>query len=265
MEEKTGVTNLTIDSLNKIPIIAMMEHSRVPWAIKDNQSRFVYINNACMDFLNIPIGFYFEGKLDEEMPTAWSEMAPEYKAHDRKAESDKGGAEIITTSYFGRNKVMEPWYCPKFPIYDHNGEVLGTIFYGQRFNFISICEFFNNLKPSVISLTPPVSTFTERELDIIFYAIQKISSKEIGKKLCLSHRTVENRLQDIYNKVGVNPLRELVEYCHSVGLHNIISSCCGKSAQDTKPQLRLGLLRFKRNLFLACVNNLTSPYSAVDA
>ncbi|BGI53591.1 MAG: hypothetical protein HamCj_19440 [Candidatus Hamiltonella defensa (Ceratovacuna japonica)] len=67
-------------------------------------------------------------------------------------------------------------------------------------------------------MDPPVDTFTEKELDIIFYAFQKLSLKDIATKLCLSHRTVENRLQRIYDKIKVNSLEGLIEYCHTTGL-----------------------------------------------
>jgi len=221
-QNTTQPAGLTLDSLDKIPILSIMEHSTIPWAIKSNDSRFVYINEPCMDFFNIPSGFDFEGRLDEEFPTPWSEQAPEYQAHDRKAQASKTGAEIITTSYFGRDAILEPWYCPKFPIYDREGSVIGSIFYGKKFNFLSVCDFFNNLKPSIITLTPPDETFTEKELDIIFYALQKLSSKEIAQKLCLSHRTVENRLAIIYDKINVNSYKGLIEYCQTTGLNNYV-------------------------------------------
>ncbi len=63
---------LTRDFLGKISMVAMMEHSKMPWGIRDNQSRMVYINQASMDFLNIPRGFDFEGRSDEEFPCPWS-------------------------------------------------------------------------------------------------------------------------------------------------------------------------------------------------
>ncbi|MFJ1179853.1 helix-turn-helix transcriptional regulator, partial [Yersinia enterocolitica] len=111
---------------------------------------------------------------------------------------------------------------PKFPIYNQNGKVLGAVFFGKKFNFISICDFFNSLKPSVITLTPPVDDFSERELDIIFYAIQKMTAKEIAEKLSLSNRTIENRLRFIYDKVGCHSLKDLIEYCHTSGLSHYV-------------------------------------------
>lgn len=215
-------SKLTVNSLIKLPIISIMEHSDIPWAVKDNQSRFIYINETGVNFLGLPPGFDFEGKGDEELPISCAEYAEEFKAHDRKAESSKDGAEIIVTSDFWRKEVLEPYYCPKFPIYNNEGDILGTVFYAKKFSFVSVCDFFSKLKPSVITLTPPVDTFSEKELDIIFYAIQKLSSKEIASKLFLSHRTVENRLSIIYNKINVHSLSSLIEYCHTAGLHNYV-------------------------------------------
>ncbi|WP_059108291.1 helix-turn-helix transcriptional regulator [Candidatus Williamhamiltonella defendens] len=212
---------LTVDYLSKA-MISMMEHSNIPWGIKDNQSRFVYINEAASDMGNIPAGFDFEGRRDDEFPCPWAELAPEIYAHDRKAEQSKEGAEAIENSYFGRNAVLEPWLCSKFPFFNDEGQVSGTVFYAKRFSFISICDFFNNLKPSIINLTPPVDTFTEKELDIIFYAIQKLSTKDIATKLSLSHRAVENKLQKIYEKMEVNSLAGLIEYCHANALNNYV-------------------------------------------
>ncbi|MBT9431611.1 helix-turn-helix transcriptional regulator [Candidatus Sodalis endolongispinus] len=208
--------------MEKLPLLTFLEKSKIPWAVKSVESRFAFINEPAKDFLRIPDRFDFEGRLDEDFTTPWSEMAQEYRAHDRKAESSQDGAEIITTSYFTRHAILEPWYCHKFPIYDSENQVTGTLFYAKRVNFISIYDFFDKLKPSVISFNPPVDIFTDRELEIIFYAIQNISAKLIATKLNISHRTVENRLLAIYNKTEVNSLNGLIKYCHNVGLNNYV-------------------------------------------
>ncbi|MGN1512395.1 helix-turn-helix transcriptional regulator [Yersinia enterocolitica] len=226
MEDEKSVpqnqSNLIVNSLSETSLISIMEKASIPWAIKDNNSKFVYLNESCLDLFDIQPGFDFEGRLDEEMPCSWSEYSDDFKAHDRKAEQSREGAEIIVTSSFGRERVLSPWYFPKFPIYNQNGKVLGTVFFGKKFNFISICDFFNSLIPSVITLTPPVDDFSERELDIIFYAIQKMTAKEIAEKLSLSNRTIENRLRFIYDKVGCHSLKDLIEYCHTSGLSHYV-------------------------------------------
>lgn len=114
---KNSFSNQGNLSLEQIPLLSFIEKSKLPWAIKSIDLRFVYINKPALDFSNIPLSFDFEGRLDSEFPCPWSEMAEEYSAHDRKAESSQGGAEIITTSYYIRHTVLEPWFCHKFPIY----------------------------------------------------------------------------------------------------------------------------------------------------
>ncbi|CAJ0993956.1 helix-turn-helix transcriptional regulator [Sodalis praecaptivus] len=208
--------------LEKLPPLSFIEQSKLPWAVKSIDSRFVYINKPALDFSNIPLSFDFEGRLDSEFPCPWSKMAEGYQAHDRKAESNQGGAEIITTSYYTRHAVLESWYYHKFPIFSSENQVIGTLCYTKRLSFMSIYDFIDKSKPSVLNLNPPVGIFTERELEIIFFAIQRIPAKEIGPKLCIFHRTVESRLLKIYDRIGVNLLNGLIEYCHTVGLHNYV-------------------------------------------
>lgn len=62
-------------SLDRLPLLSFIEKSKIPWAVKSIDSRFAFINESAMDFFNIPVGFDFEGRLDEEFPTPWSEMA----------------------------------------------------------------------------------------------------------------------------------------------------------------------------------------------
>ncbi|EOB3116767.1 helix-turn-helix transcriptional regulator, partial [Yersinia enterocolitica] len=61
-------SGLTVNSLSELSLISIMEKARIPWAIKDNKSKFVYLNESCLDLFDIQPGFDFEGRLDEEMP-----------------------------------------------------------------------------------------------------------------------------------------------------------------------------------------------------
>ncbi|AHF76338.1 Transcriptional regulator, PAS and GerE domains [Sodalis praecaptivus] len=210
---------LILDSLNTIPLVSFMERCHVPWGIRDSTSHNLYTNQAGMAFLNIPDGFDFAGRSDDECPCPWSELAPEFTAHDRQAETSPAGAEIIATSYYGRDAQLAPYHIIKFPLFDKRGEILGNIWYAQKFKFISLGELHNPIKPSIITLTPPVTLFTEKEHRIIFYAIQKMSVKKIAAKLFVSHRTIENSLCKIYRKVQATSLNGLIEYCHETGLN----------------------------------------------
>ncbi|WP_320410096.1 hypothetical protein [Candidatus Williamhamiltonella defendens] len=96
----------------------------------------IYINQASIDFLNIPICFDFEGLSDGEFPCPWSALTDELRAHDRKEEANKS-AEVICTSYDGREAKLEPYYTTKFPIYDDERRVLRT-FFMLKSSFLSL-------------------------------------------------------------------------------------------------------------------------------
>ena len=51
---------------------------------------------------------------------------------------------------------------------------------------------------------------TNRERDIAVLAVEGLTSREIGARLFLSFRTVENHLQRIYTKLGVTGRAELL-------------------------------------------------------
>ncbi|CAK8741135.1 hypothetical protein SODG_004546 [Sodalis praecaptivus] len=69
-----GELGLTLDSLNNITILSLIEHFAIPWGIKDTKSRNVYMNDTCKDFLDIPKKFSYEGKTDNELPCLWAPL-----------------------------------------------------------------------------------------------------------------------------------------------------------------------------------------------
>ncbi|MEZ3182719.1 LuxR C-terminal-related transcriptional regulator [Streptomyces pimonensis] len=65
---------------------------------------------------------------------------------------------------------------------------------------------------------PGTTPLTPREREIALLAVTGLTNKEIARHLVLSVRTVENLLQKVYNKTGLNSRRALVEANpHSTG------------------------------------------------
>ena len=60
------------------------------------------------------------------------------------------------------------------------------------------------LTPNNLDTTDPQFSFTRRERDILRLVAQGLSNKEIAAQLCLSEKTVRNRLNEIFSKLGVS-------------------------------------------------------------
>ncbi|HGI5918112.1 TPA: helix-turn-helix transcriptional regulator, partial [Yersinia enterocolitica] len=102
--------------------------------------------------------------------------------------------------------------------YNKVGECIGTLTNASKLNFISLSQYIGRRTPSVLTLTPPTDLFNEKELEIIFFILQPMTSKMVAKRMSLSHRTIENKLRLIYEKSGVRTINMFREYCGNLGL-----------------------------------------------
>lgn len=189
------------------------------------ESRHIYMNDRAIRYTNTPSGFSFEGRKDNEFPVAWAEMSDELQEHDRLTEKRKKTTTVIETHYWNGGQSLRPYISSKTPIYNKNGKCLGTMWSAMKVTLFSPVQLVNNKAPSVLVTDVEHDKFTKRELDIIFWAQQRLSSKEIAKLLNISPRTVENKLSLIYEKVGVHSIIQLVEYCKEEGLDKYIPQC----------------------------------------
>jgi DNA-binding NarL/FixJ family response regulator len=75
-------------------------------------------------------------------------------------------------------------------------------------------------KAAQLEQTAPklVEGLTDRELEMLGFAAQGLTNKEIGKRLYISDRTVQGHLQNVYQKLGVNTRTEAVTSALTRGL-----------------------------------------------
>ncbi|MGL9773347.1 MAG: hypothetical protein ACR5LG_03570 [Sodalis sp. (in: enterobacteria)] len=129
MNNKTPQSqDLTFNSLDNIPPLSLLEHSVLPFGIKDTKSRFVYMNDSSRDFFNVPNDFDIEGRFDGEFPCSWSKLEPELQTHDRKAEQNRGVTDVIQTSNYGIQSILAQFLCYKHLILNNDNEACsGTL------------------------------------------------------------------------------------------------------------------------------------------
>ncbi|OCQ53848.1 transcriptional regulator MalT [Photorhabdus australis subsp. thailandensis] len=194
-------------------IINMMETSHEPWGIKDANSRFVYENKAMAMLRDLPAGFNVEGCLDNDLPWAGAEFAEQFQIHDRAVMQSEQRICSLETHLYGKEKLLSSYFFEKFPFYDESGQCIGIIFHAWKAEVFSLTRFFYGKLPASIMFQPPSELFTQREWDVIFLFLQKYTSKQIGRILNISYRTVETHILRIYKKIGINSSQQLEEFC----------------------------------------------------
>ncbi|CAQ82935.1 similar to transcriptional regulator [Photorhabdus asymbiotica] len=212
--------DLDVRSKSFDAFISYMEHCNEFWYIKDKESRFIYMNDYGLHHSGLPKGFNVEGKLDSECPVYWSEVADIIQSNDRRVmEEKKVIPTLITFMYGGRDKIIQPFMADVTPLIK-DGESIGVVGRAKKLEVFSMYHMEMNKPPESLSFGNPTEIFTDREFDIVFFALQSLSTKDIAKKLGITYRTVQSRLQFIYQKIGINSLSQLKEYCRGKGYNN---------------------------------------------
>ncbi|MNG56345.1 helix-turn-helix transcriptional regulator [Serratia marcescens] len=186
-----------------------------PWGAKDMLSRFIYANKAYYDLINIPYNFNIESRLDSEIPAATSEFAIEFQNHDKKVISSNQSISSLEIHPFGKMMEIQPYIFEKFPLI-HDGVIVGTIFHGKKATLFSTEMLLQTQTPTSFMVTPPSTMFTDREWQVIFLLNHRYTSKEIAQKLALSPKTIQNHIQRIYAKTGVNTINHFIEHCREL-------------------------------------------------
>lgn len=116
--------------------------------------------------------------------------------------------------------MMPPYYFDKYPLYDKkHKECVGTIFHARPVENASLQgKILFNCEPGYFLFYALDPIFTTGDLDIIFYVLQRMSSKLIARFLSLTPKTIENKIQIIYEKAGVHSSYKFINYCQKKSL-----------------------------------------------
>ena len=169
--------DLDIRSNSFEALISYMEHSNDFWIIKDNESRFVYANNIMIHYSGLPKGFNIEGLLDSECPAPWSEFEEVIQANDKNVMENQKTIPVLNTFvYGGREKIVQPFLLEVTPLI-RDGESIGVVGRGKKLELFSMYHLENNKLPESLSFGKPTDLFTDREFDVVFFALQSLIIK----------------------------------------------------------------------------------------
>ncbi|WP_434525093.1 helix-turn-helix transcriptional regulator [Photorhabdus asymbiotica] len=194
-------------------VINTMQQSNDPWGIKDENSCFIYGNLALKSLKNFSDSFEFEGLYEHELPWDGAEFAQNFIAHDQSVMEKGERICSLETHVFGKEQILSSYFFEKSPIYHDDGSCIGVIYHGWQAQDFSLTRLYHGKLPASIMFQPPTKIFTQREWDVIFLSLQKYTSKQMGRILNISYRTVEVHMSRIYKKIGVNSSYQLEEYC----------------------------------------------------
>lgn len=210
-----------------VAFISYMKNSNEYWYIKNHESRIIFINDYGLHYSGLPKGFNPEGKLDSECPVFWSEVADVIRANDKNVmDSQKTIPTLFNAIYGGREKLIQPFMVEVTPLIE-DGKSIGVVRLARKLEMYSMCSSYHlthGQGQASIRQTYPTDLFTDREFDVVFYAMQSLSAQDIARRLAVSPTTVREQLQSVFERVDVSTLSQLIEYCRCHGYDNYAPS-----------------------------------------
>ncbi|WGM08658.1 LuxR C-terminal-related transcriptional regulator (plasmid) [Arsenophonus nasoniae] len=202
-------------------LISFIKNSSDHWLIKDLDAKYIFVNSSAFNFFRFPKKFNPEGKSDREVPTEiCEELWPEFLKNDKKAIEENTKIISIAIHHYGKGNRGElvPHLAEQIPLYDKKNKIIGLVGHGRRLDLPNLLYYINRLNRKTIQFDAPNNTFTKRELEVIFWAQQRLTAKEIAKRLDVCPSTIDSHIKSIYRKADVNSNAQLIEYCKHKGL-----------------------------------------------
>ncbi|MEA9393642.1 helix-turn-helix transcriptional regulator [Acerihabitans sp. TG2] len=216
--------NIDIRSKDFGALISYMQNSNEYWYINDHEHRGVFLNDYGFHYSGLPKGFNPEGKLLSEYPVYWSDHAEVIRENDKHVmTSQKTIRTLFNAVYGGKEKLIQPFMINVSPLIE-NGKSIGVVGHAKKLDIFSMYHLELGRGPASLQFGNPTDLFTDREFDVVFYAMQSLSAKDIARRLAISPNTVKKYLLSVYEKVGVSALSQLIEYCRCHGYDNYAPS-----------------------------------------
>jgi DNA-binding CsgD family transcriptional regulator len=149
---------------------------------------------------------------------------PEMVALLEKIGTEKSPFYVISNLAFDYKKSPKLWKIDFIPLLSQENSYLGTFFHAHEFLFLSLLDYVDGMLPYAVTTEKPSKLFTDRERDVLFLALQRLSLKEIARRLDIGTRTVEHHLNIIYEKAGVHSGCQLRAFGKSKGFERYIPS-----------------------------------------
>lgn len=176
---------------------------------------------------NVPCGFSnSEGKIqtDAKMTDLLFKLirTPEMKTLIEKVQTERSPFFVICHLPSDYNKAPKVWQFDFLLLFDEQNDYIGTFFHAHEFLFLSQLEYVDGISPYAVTTEKPNKLFTDREWDILFFTMHRLSSEEMARRLNISRIAGENKLQIIYQKVDVHSACQLRQFCREKRINHYI-------------------------------------------
>ncbi|ATF95479.1 PAS fold [Cedecea neteri] len=190
------------------------------WAIKDNASRYIYVNDLACQYFNIS-ATRIMGRIDTELIPDIGEHYKYILRDDNEIIKNKKMSIVLKVFNYGNEGKLRAYLVEKRPWPLQNGST-GIICTYIELTNVYLSSFFDNIYRKPLIFTRPSPLFTDREWEIILLLLCGVKRKGISEILGISYITLRNRIILCCEKSGVLNYTQLLKYIRTQGWDNYI-------------------------------------------
>ncbi len=191
-----------------------------PVAIVSPDSRYLYMNMASVKLCRLKSPAEATGKYYPEVkvPLFENEQAvAQWQQQDRRIAANPLNELMMLEVH--RGATDSPFILKKISLYNEDNQFVGIVHHMKYLDIFRPNDFIMGKLPGSLLLNRPDDFFTEKECEIIFLKLQRMTSKAIAEILNRSPGTIDNMVQELYSKAGVNNITDFAEFCEKRDLH----------------------------------------------
>lgn len=200
------------------------------WGCKDLNSVFVYANEAYSELIGMETIQHCVGLTDFDMPSPTVACAADFQEQDRYVIQTGRSLKVLDIHPYPDGR----WHAhifTKSPWRDAQGEVQGTIFYGQELTDTAILEVGHwvcratGLSSALKSANHDDFRYpklTTRESETLFLLLYGKKPQHIARVMGISIKTVEGYEARLRTKFGVPSKESLLDRALDLGFGSVI-------------------------------------------
>jgi len=202
------------------------------WGCKDTNSVFVYTNQAYANLVGLESAEQSIGLNDFDIPSPTSKCAQDFRNQDVFVMEKRTSLKVLDIHPYPDGRWRAHIFT-KTPWLNNNGEVIGTIFYGQDLSDTAILEVGHWIcratgLPTNQALTMRPSqrdkplNLTPRESEALFLLLYGKKPHYIAEAMNISIKTLESHVARLRAKFGAHTKAQLVDMALEQGCASYI-------------------------------------------
>ncbi|WP_108651092.1 PAS domain-containing protein [Dongshaea marina] len=207
-------------------MLQFMDACLEPMALKDADSRFIYVNQSYRELLHLPDELDIRSLNVRQLPQEIAQFSELYLCQDQQIKKSKKSLSSLEINFFGKDRQLKSYLMRKTPLFNAQGELEYIVVQGEpiqhSLTIFSKVLFGGILKNEAFSIAGEEAkgisqiSLSKNNWEAAFLFSLGLSYKSISQRLGISKNAAEMRIKRVSQQLDI-PVPLLADHLRSHG------------------------------------------------